>query len=67
MAVAKYLDMVCKVEGVHAELYKDVSKDPTTEAEDYYICPVCGFISKGKFEGKCPVCGASGDKFYTVK
>ncbi len=67
MAVAKYLDMVCKVEGVHAELYKDVSKDPSTEAEDYYICPVCGFISKGKFEGKCPVCGASGDKFYTVK
>ena len=65
--IAKYLDMVCTVEGVHAELYKDVALDPTTEAEDYYICPVCGFVHKGKFEGKCPVCGASGEKFYTVK
>ena len=67
MAVAKYMDMVCKVEGVHAELYKDVANDPVTEVADYYICPVCGFISKGEHEGKCPVCGVSGEKFFTVK
>ena len=66
-AVAKYMDMVCKVEGVHAELYKDVANDPVTEVADYYICPVCGFISKGEHEGKCPVCGVSGEKFFTVK
>jgi rubrerythrin len=67
MAIAKYMDMVCKVEGVHAELYKDVANDPVTEVTDYYICPVCGFISKGAYEGKCPVCGAAGEKFFTVK
>ncbi len=66
-AIAKYLDMVCKVEGIHAELYKDVANAPSADGEDYYVCPVCGFISKGAFEGKCPVCGAAGDKFYTVK
>ena len=67
MAIAKYMDMVCKVEGVHAELYKAVANDPVTEVADYYICPVCGFISKGAYEGKCPVCGVPGEKFFTVK
>ncbi len=65
--IARYLDMVCKVEGIHAELYKDVANAPSAEGEDYYVCPVCGFISKGAFSGKCPVCGAPGEKFYTVK
>lgn len=66
-AIAKYFEMVCKVEGLHAELYKDVAKDLKADAEDYYVCPVCGYIHKGKYEGKCPVCGADGSKFYTVK
>ena len=66
-AIAKYFEMVCKVEGIHAELYKDAAKDPKADGEDYYICPVCGYIHKGKYEGKCPVCGADGSKFYTVK
>ncbi len=66
-AVAKYFDMVCKVEALHADLYKDVANDPKSDVEDYYVCPVCGYIHKGKFEGKCPVCGADGSKFYTVK
>ena len=65
--IARYLDMVCRVEGIHAELYKDVASAPQAEPVDYYVCPVCGFISKGQFEGKCPICGAAGDKFYTVK
>jgi len=65
-AIARYLDMVCKVEGIHADLYKEVALAPDADAEDYYVCPVCGFISKGALSGKCPVCGAPGEKFFTV-
>ena len=39
MAIAKYMDMVCKVEGVHAELYKDVANDPVTNVAKSMLPP----------------------------
>ena len=51
-------------ESVHAELYMNAYNDIDSEDDsDYYLCPVCGFIHKGKYEGKCPICFTPGDKF----
>ena len=65
-AVAKYFDMVNKVEEVHANLYSKVAADPANAPEvDYYICPICGYTHEGPCD-KCPICGAAGKVFYTV-
>lgn len=33
---------------------------------DYYVCQICGFISKTQVPEKCPVCGAIPGKFKPV-
>lgn len=44
-------------EGVHAELYLQAYNDlDAPDDEDYYLCPICGFIHKGKDFDKCPIC-----------
>lgn len=58
-----------EVEKVHEVLYRKamecLGQDASTE--DYYVCPFCGFTHEGKFEGKCPICGTPGEKFFAVK
>jgi rubrerythrin len=53
-------------EAVHAKLYQEaldeVNKGSKEDAE-YYLCPVCGYIEKGKAPGACPICGAKGTVF----
>ena len=49
-------------EKVHAELYADAIAN--IDGDDvYYLCPVCGYIHKGKAEGSCPICGVPAAKF----
>lgn len=66
-AVAHYFSFAEAAEGVHADLYSEMLQNlDKNEDAEYYICPVCGYLHKGKFEGKCPVCGVDATKFYTV-
>lgn len=56
-----------EVEKIHARLYKkavDTLDDP--ELVDYYVCQVCGNTVEGSAPDKCPICGATKDKFKLV-
>ncbi|MCF7935288.1 MAG: rubrerythrin family protein [Synergistales bacterium] len=59
-----------EAEKVHAELYRkaleDVESGASGEAADYYLCPVCGHISEGKPEERCPICGAKPEQYTVV-
>ena len=59
-----------EVEKVHAELYSKALAALETHAAqaetDYYICPFCGYTHEGPLDGKCPVCGAAGEKFERI-
>ncbi len=55
-------------EKIHAEMYsgakEKAEKGEDIEAKDIYICPVCGYTYMGdEPPEKCPVCGATKDKF----
>ena len=57
-------------EEVHAKLYQlalDAAKEGKDLAEDFYLCPVCGYIEIGKSGKSCPVCGAASDKFIKAE
>jgi len=59
-----------EAEAVHAQLYAkaleavQAGKDMT---EDFYLCPVCGYIEMGQPSGPCPVCGAKAEKFIKAE
>jgi rubrerythrin len=54
-------------EKVHAELYTKakeyVDQGKDLDAKVVKLCPVCGYITITGEEDKCPLCGASIDKF----
>ena len=56
-----------EAEKVHADMYADalekVKKGEDVEAEEVYVCPVCGYTHIGKPPEKCPICGAPSEKF----
>ncbi|MGD0979533.1 MAG: rubrerythrin family protein [Candidatus Bathyarchaeia archaeon] len=58
-----------EAEKIHASLYKkakqavDQGKDVTLGS--IQICSVCGYTVEGNAPDKCPICGASRDKFQT--
>jgi rubrerythrin len=56
-----------KAEEVHAKLYAmakaAVEKGEDLETNEFYICPVCGYIEFGKPINPCPICGAKPEKF----
>jgi rubrerythrin len=58
-----------EVEKVHEALYRYAlaHMEPGAEIPEYYVCPFCGYTHEGKFEGKCPVCGAPAEKFLKVE
>lgn len=65
-AVAKYMDMVNKVEEVHANLYKKAAADNHAfDNVDFYVCKVCGYTHEGPCDS-CPVCGAKAAAFFKV-
>ena len=61
-------DVANKVEKVHAGLFQramDALKmQKPIEKVDYYVCGVCGNTVEGSPPDKCPICGASKEKFY---
>ncbi len=54
-------------ETFHAKLYEraiyHVIRD---EVKAYYVCQVCGYVTSKKIPDKCPICGATKDKFKTI-
>ena len=65
-AAAKQFALAKAAEEVHARLYKealDALKDGKEEDVDYYLCPICGYIEKGKAPDSCPICKAKGSSF----
>ena len=55
-----------EAEAVHARLYKlalDAVQQGKDLEEDFYLCPVCGYIEFGKPTDPCPVCGTKPGKF----
>lgn len=57
------------VEKIHEALYSKALEMLGVEAFpdfDYYVCPVCGYTHEGPLDGKCPVCGALGEKFERI-
>lgn len=58
-----------EVEKIHEGLYRKALENLEAGKEakfDYYVCPVCGYTHEGPFEGRCPVCGAPGEKFERI-
>ena len=52
-----------EAEKVHAKLYKEALADMKNTDADYYLCPFCGYVHKGKTEENCPICGAKASLF----
>lgn len=56
-----------EAEKIHASLYQmakeAVISGKDAEISDIYICPVCGYTHTGEPPERCPVCGATKDKF----
>ena len=51
-------------EGYHAANYLDAYNNiDCPDDEHYYLCPVCGYIHKGKDFEKCPICFTPASKF----
>ena len=57
-----------EVEKIHEALYRKALEmlDKDAPETDYYVCPFCGYTHAGPFTGKCPVCGAPGEKFERI-
>ena len=66
-AAERLFMFAAKAEQNHAELYQATLDNLNAQlTEEYYICPACGYLEKGKKLEKCPVCNVSGDKFYSI-
>lgn len=57
-----------EVEKVHGNLFKKASSElKSLENKPYYVCQRCGYTAEGGAPDKCPVCGASKDKFKKIE
>ncbi len=57
-----------EVEKVHGNLYKQaIDNLKSLKATGYYVCQRCGYTAEGNAPEKCPVCGASQDKFKKIE
>ena len=56
-----------EAEKIHAGLYQEakqaVEAERDLDGKDIYICPVCGYTHVGTPPERCPVCGATREKF----
>lgn len=59
-----------EVEKIHESLYRQaadsLAQGKDVPAQEYYICPVCGYTHVGRAEGKCPVCNTPADRFERI-
>jgi len=55
----------------HLSLYKNalekISKLKTNNQVEYFVCPVCGYVSDNLPKTECPVCKTPSSKFIAVK
>ena len=63
-------DHANKVEKIHAGLYQKaidaVESGKDLPASDYFVCQICGNTVNEEIPNKCPVCGASKERFDRV-
>lgn len=70
-AAANLMKGIIEAEKTHADLYlkakeyTDAGKD--ADFTNIHVCEVCGYAAEGEMVDKCPICGASKDKFRVFK
>jgi len=59
------------VEATHAKLYKKaleaVGSGGDLEAQDVFVCQVCGHTAEGEAPDRCPVCGVPKEQFKRIE
>jgi len=64
--VVSLLDRTRKAEGFHAQLFFDCYNNlQRLDGATYYVCPICGFVSKGELDGACPICDTTFNAFQS--
>jgi rubrerythrin len=60
-----------RAEEVHARLYQKASESlrdgKDIDADEIYLCPSCGYLEPGKPKAKCPICGATAERFRRIE
>lgn len=60
-------DWALQAEKVHSGMYQrakqTVDRGKDVELSPVYICEVCGYTVEGEAPDKCPICGATKEKF----
>jgi len=60
-----------EAEKIHVEMYKQakqaVAGGKDIEFGPVHVCGNCGYTTEGEVPDKCPICGASRDKFKTFE
>ena len=68
-AAARSIHYALEAEKIHAAMYREaqqaVQAGKDVELGSIYICSVCGHTGEGEPPERCPVCGATADKFRT--
>lgn len=57
-------------EGSHIKLYTGMSNNMTLSqglSKDFYVCPVCGYVTDAITSAMCPICSTDTRKFRRVK
>jgi rubrerythrin len=66
-AAALVFSQARDVEAEHANLYKRALNNLIAQrSTQYYVCTVCGHIAEREPPEKCPICGATKDKFQNI-
>lgn len=66
-AVARIFSFARDVEREHAKLYESALERMLADTDtDYYVCGICGYVSDGVLPDKCPICGATKQRFKHI-
>ena len=61
------INFALAAEKIHAGMYQkaqqDLESDSDIKLSSVYVCSVCGHTVEGEAPDRCPVCGATKDKF----
>ena len=70
-AAERTFDFANQVEKIHHELYshalKAVEEGKDLPKKPIYVCEVCGYTVEDGIQDKCPICGASHERFFEIK
>ncbi|MFX1283693.1 MAG: rubrerythrin family protein [Promethearchaeota archaeon] len=70
-AAERTFDFANQVEKIHHELYsralKTVESDNDLPEKPMYVCEVCGYTIEDGIPDKCPICGASHERFTKIE